>query len=94
MLDERIVRLSILIQAADVKGLTPVPAIKTHLFPQGIACNPVHQPTKFDNAFQALGYVIEGSCCSSMPLGIQAMNDLINHFKQREQHLEFIPALA
>lgn len=88
ILDEQIVRLAIVIQAADVKGLTPVPAQATHIFPEGITCEPVHQPTKFDDAFKALGYTSQDSCCSSAPLGVQAMNHLITYFHDQYQHTE------
>ncbi|OGB97822.1 hypothetical protein A3F06_00310 [candidate division TM6 bacterium RIFCSPHIGHO2_12_FULL_36_22] len=74
VIDENILRLSILIQVADVKGLVPVIPRKTPLFPEEKFCCSVH-PVKFDNPFQAFDYVSETSN------GIQSMHKLMDYYK-------------
>ncbi|MCL4380097.1 HD domain-containing protein [Candidatus Dependentiae bacterium] len=83
-LNEFIVRLAILIQVADVKGLVPVPAYKTPLFPEGISCNPVHEPVRFSDPFTEFNYVSH-DCCSAEPIGVQKMEELLACFHARQQ---------
>ena len=76
IIDEDIVRLSILIQVADVKGIVPVSAHRTPLFPDAKTYLAVYQPLKFDCPFRTFDY--------ESPDGhaVRAMDDLIGYYKR------------
>lgn len=84
-IDEQIVRLSILIQVADVKGLVPVLGMPTPLFPDGMQVLPVHAPTKFTDPYRELQYVFDdGSYVhGAEPVeGVKAMHELLAYFNE------------
>lgn len=84
ILDEFLVRLALLIQIADVKGVLPVPAYATDLFPEGITCQPTHQ-SKIDNFFEQFGYSVnEGS--DSEPLAVTKMNEILDCFYAKRRN--------
>lgn len=82
-LDELIVRLSILIQVIDVKGLTPVTGRKTSLFPEGIFAELIHGDLKFLDPFLALGYA---TIDQTTPSAVNHMVQVLNAFYQKIQH--------
>ena len=92
VVNEKIIRLAILIQVADVKGLTPISAHATPLFAQGTICQSTHYPLKFNDPFQVLGYTCQDT--ATTPRGVQAMHELLAYFHE-QQHAEiYTPAYA
>ncbi len=81
ILTEETVRLSILIQVADVGGLVQVPAQCTPLFPHGISCVATHSPIKFVEPLKALDY----ECCSGEPINVGVMRELLECFRAPKQ---------
>lgn len=83
VMDEHIVRLSVLIQVADVKGIYPVSGRSTPLFPNAVDYNARHDKTEFIDAFKQLDYVAgDGSCPDgeNAPSRVKNMNNLLAHF--------------
>jgi hypothetical protein len=80
-LDDLILRLAILIQVADVKGLTPVDLQASTIFPEGIECKPTHSDLKFENPFKELGYeAVDGS----IAVAFRIMNNVVNYFHEKK----------
>lgn len=83
VLDEELVRLALLIQIADLKGVLPVPAQATHLFPEGISCTATHQ-SQFDDVFTFFGYITINNESHEPPAVIK-MNEILDCFDARQQ---------
>lgn len=73
--------LAILIQVADVKGLTPVKAQQSPLFTEGIECKPSHNNLKFEDPFKMLDYVTEDGISAR---AVIVMNNLLNYFYEKQ----------
>ncbi len=76
-LDELIVRLSILIQVIDVKGLILVPAKNSSLFPEGIHSDVTHFDLKFEDPFLAFEYATRDQ---STPFAINLMLRILDTY--------------
>lgn len=81
-LDELIVRLSILIQVIDVKGLIQIPARSSKLFPNGIQSDPTHFDLKFEDPFVSLGYATTDH---TEPFALKLMFDVLDTFSKQQE---------
>jgi len=80
-INELILNLALLIGIADVKGMIPVEAQTSPLFPQGIFLEASHAPLKLENPFIAFGYSCDDG---SIPPAVIAMNTVLSHFYTNE----------